>query len=435
VTGVLAAVVIVLLVCLAQVLQWHHFQAVWQLVDVDLPRRAAAAEIAAQLVGCREAGMEFQRGCADAARRAAAMAAWDTADKRLRKLWAACSELDAGQEAAAGFGASKSTLEDCRKDLLAVGERYAAGPPLAADAVRRQLLGVHQRLGQAVEAAEAFAAEQESHVQAGRRRILRETASRVRLINAAGLVGLLAVALGVLWFDRRLLARLRGTAAAVAGLAVGELEVRLPSGGDDELAWIDRDIEGLAGCLRNHHRQLREAPLPAATAGSTDGRPPGEPAEESPPTKTPGETASPPPPWPAAPAGGIVPAAATPFRILVAEDGPQNRRLVCRILQQIGAEVVVAENGKEAVDMCLAATPRPFDLVLMDMQMPVVDGYQATRQLRQAGFAGSIVAVSAHAVDDRRQECLDAGCNDCLCKPLRRETLIPLVSKCTAGRR
>ncbi len=118
-------------------------------------------------------------------------------------------------------------------------------------------------------------------------------------------------------------------------------------------------------------------------------------------------------------------------RILLAEDGLDNQRLVAAILSRIGAEVLVADNGQAAVHMALQAEQRGrgFDLILMDVQMPVLDGYAATAQLRQRGFAKPIVAFTAHALTEERQRCMEAGCDDHLAKPVDREALVACVRK------
>ncbi|MBN1514151.1 MAG: PAS domain S-box protein [Phycisphaerae bacterium] len=118
-------------------------------------------------------------------------------------------------------------------------------------------------------------------------------------------------------------------------------------------------------------------------------------------------------------------------RILLAEDGPDNQKLIGLILRKAGAEVTVAENGRVAVDEALAAERdgRPFDLVFMDMQMPELDGYEATRVLRSRGYHRPIVALTAHAMTHDRDRCLHAGCNDYVAKPVARQALIEMVRR------
>jgi two-component system, cell cycle response regulator DivK len=119
------------------------------------------------------------------------------------------------------------------------------------------------------------------------------------------------------------------------------------------------------------------------------------------------------------------------MRILIAEDHPDNREMLTRRLERRGYEVHVAENGAEAVEKAKVVAP---DLILMDISMPVMSGIEATRMLRQTPEFGTvkIVALTAHAMDTARQECMDAGCDEFATKPVDFAGLVALIEKYAA---
>lgn len=120
-----------------------------------------------------------------------------------------------------------------------------------------------------------------------------------------------------------------------------------------------------------------------------------------------------------------------PIQVLVADDNIVNQQVVSAMLQSLGAQCVVVSDGKKAVERALTI---PFQLVLMDCEMPEMDGYEATRQIREqeaqrGGKPLPIVAITAHALDETREACLAAGMDDVLTKPVLMNRLVAILEK------
>ena len=124
----------------------------------------------------------------------------------------------------------------------------------------------------------------------------------------------------------------------------------------------------------------------------------------------------------------------TKLRILVAEDNPVNQKVISALLRRLGHEVHMVPNGREAVTQRFASS---YDLIFMDCQMPVLDGYEASREIRRTENGGDaiwIIAVTAHAMKEDVQRCLDAGMNDYLAKPYTAKDLERSIASRMASR-
>ncbi len=125
------------------------------------------------------------------------------------------------------------------------------------------------------------------------------------------------------------------------------------------------------------------------------------------------------------------------LRIMLIEDGEDNQRLLRHVLSKAGAEVTLFANGKLAIESITTdgqlesplVNPFPFDLILTDMQMPILDGYSTARILRQKGCEQPIIALTAYSMEGNADECIRAGCNDYLSKPIKRELLLEMCEK------
>jgi CheY-like chemotaxis protein/nitrogen-specific signal transduction histidine kinase len=118
-------------------------------------------------------------------------------------------------------------------------------------------------------------------------------------------------------------------------------------------------------------------------------------------------------------------------RVLICEDQPEIRRLMGYFIEEAGGRVTLIDSGEAAVDVIRQAAD-DFDVVLLDIQMPRLDGYEVARRIRQSGFRKPVIAVTAAAMPIDRQKCLAAGCDDYLPKPIEIEELLSMIARYTA---
>ncbi len=118
-------------------------------------------------------------------------------------------------------------------------------------------------------------------------------------------------------------------------------------------------------------------------------------------------------------------------KLLLVEDGVDNQRLISFLMKKAGADVTIAENGLIGIEKTVEAIElgEPFEIILMDMQMPVMDGYTAAAKLREKGIETPIIALTAHAMSGDREKCIQAGCSDYGTKPINKNQLIETIQK------
>jgi CheY-like chemotaxis protein len=115
------------------------------------------------------------------------------------------------------------------------------------------------------------------------------------------------------------------------------------------------------------------------------------------------------------------------LNILIVEDDESSNQLISIFVQKIWKEIINVKTGKEAVEACL--NNPDIDLVLMDIQMPEMDGYEATRQIRQFNKKVIIIAQTAYALNGDREKSIESGCNDYISKPIKKDSLLRLIEK------
>ncbi len=111
------------------------------------------------------------------------------------------------------------------------------------------------------------------------------------------------------------------------------------------------------------------------------------------------------------------------------DDRRDIRYIAQHLIEKAGGRVISATNGQEAIDILTTSVGDVVDVVVMDMQMPTMDGYRATAILRQQGFRKPIIALTANAMKEDRDKCMAAGCTDYTSKPLNGSLLIEVISK------
>ena len=116
--------------------------------------------------------------------------------------------------------------------------------------------------------------------------------------------------------------------------------------------------------------------------------------------------------------------------ILVAEDDPANQMLITKLLEKMGFKVTIAEDGNKALQKALTQS---FDLILMDIQMSIMNGYEATEALRKEGISTPVIALTANAMKGDREKCITAGCDDYISKPIDQDELRRVLKKYLAA--
>ncbi len=209
------------------------------------------------------------------------------------------------------------------------------------------------------------------------------------------------------------------------GLAISRRLVSLMGG---EL--VATSEVGIGSCFQVSLPDLRPAPgteLPVGEDRTQRGQPAGELDDDASPRPDDStHDASPSVVGRSSSDGTEPPVASSVLRVLVADDGPDNRQLLKFLLAKAKVEFEIVEDGAQAVERLLAE-PNRFDLLLLDMQMPVMDGYTAARRLRELGFDLPIVALTAHTMAGDAEKCFEAGCSAFLGKPIERSQLIEVL--------
>ena len=114
------------------------------------------------------------------------------------------------------------------------------------------------------------------------------------------------------------------------------------------------------------------------------------------------------------------------IRLLLVEDDQTSQKLIRLSLRKMDVDLTIVDNGYDCIEI---VQKQSFDIILMDIRMPIIDGYKTTKILRRAGLTTPIIAVTACVFEDDREKCISAGCNDYISKPVRIERLQEIINK------
>ncbi len=406
----------------------------------DVPQNMRACQAALRAARCLMLQSEFEAAEPSGLRsRKETIESWIDADHAMTAILREGATNGGDAADRAPFARWLKLADRHRQEFLALARAVEAGQLASPRSLRDALSKCRFPLDTIMTEAERHAELQAAACRTDGRRLQELVESNTGLITLRAVIALLAFAGMSCWLVFRVLRRIGLLSAAVQRFKGGARNTRIVSGADDELGILARQFNEMASMIQHgqeRRAQVRDRAESSAAAGSTASketpiaRTPVEPAQHVGAVRHPEESAS---PWQHANSPGD-PGERPKCRVLVAEDGPENQRLISFVLKKAGGDVVVVDNGEKATEAVLSShgsqeKENPFDLVLMDIEMPVMDGCQATQRLRQAGYSGLVIAVTAHASRYDRDRCLEAGFDDYIAKPIDRNRLLNMLAR------
>lgn len=379
-----------------------------QISAVDEPRIDLATQWILKIAHCRQFEQALLASWPDRPAGRAALAAWTTAFDEMTQLAHRAEELSLPDGTQQRLHEWRSAQEQYGLCVRTVVRQAEEGELTSTAAMRAALADGDARLDHAATDVEDMVVTLFALRRAAGDQLLQISAVQLRLVAVAAVFVLLSLVAGPLWFMGRVLGRVRLISATLQRWLGGDLRVRIHCPAHDEMGRLAQQCNELAACCERS-ADMRVADRPSARAAEAG--------------EAPAENAVPPTP------------AKRRCRVLVTDDGPENRRFLALVLRRAGADVELAENGRDAVEKVVATlspgdpsrAEAPFDLVFMDMQMPVLNGFEAAHLLRLEGYTGQIVALTAYTAEHDRNKCLQAGCDEYYSKPIDQTTVLGLL--------